>query len=115
MAALQGKVAHVVLQMGDGRAFSGQVMVGEVRVEDSEVSVPMIGGSDWTGMFRLPQWDMELRGIGPLVFSEVGEMEAQLEGVRSGSEWMCPWCGSVNLREHRKCEGCNARRPFVWD
>ena len=29
-------------------------------------------------------------------------------------EWRCEGCGSVMLKEHRKCEECGAPRHFIY-
>jgi len=41
--------------------------------------------------------------------------EKLLERVRTAIEWKCVFCGEVNPRKARRCDSCNAPRPFLYD
>ena len=99
--AILGERMFVTLQFADGRVISGETMCATFSVDNMTY-----GGN-------LNLWSLELQGIGDLMDS--AQFEKQLAVQRSASEWKCPFCGSVNPRQHRQCEACNARRPFVWD
>jgi len=110
-----GKV-FVTLEYPDGSIFSGQAAVSEVTVSQPLTeSIALSAGDSWVTreIAGPPEWSVELIGLGALQTRATFAREVHKE--KTASEWRCVYCGAINLREHRQCQGCAAYRPFIYE
>ena len=102
MSRFAGSKTHVTLETQDGLVIDGTGCTVEVEQES------WMPGAE-------PIWTITVRGYGNLYHRTREEQVRHVADKRTASEWKCEFCGSVNLREHRNCQKCNAARSFLYD
>lgn len=105
MASCFGQDVIVTIEQPDGQVFRGKCSAVSLKVFPGFLRV----GEDE------PHWNLELHGRGDLFWTTANEFTHRVTTSRSMAEWRCDFCGSVNLREHRSCQKCNAARSFLYE
>jgi hypothetical protein len=110
MSAILGKGCRVLVEFPDGRVLGGDAVVANLTMTTNSFPVHQ-RNEEMNYLSAMKEWEVQLIGTGEIM--EHAEFETRLYTAQTVNEWKCPYCGIANPKLNRKCDGCNAWRPFL--
>jgi len=110
-ALMNSDECYVTLELPGGDVYTGRAAVASVNIDQ-----PLIEYGDPASPLYLAgktRWDMQLSGLSGLMRTDHKGHGKSVETYKGEPEWRCPYCGAINLRDTRHCDGCNAWRPWA--